>query len=156
MSELEQVRLMAERLLAIHLDEGWSFGFDHAKRRAGLCNFGQRRISLSRYLAARCDDATNEQTVLHEIAHALTGPDAGHGPAWRALAARIGYTGGRTLPGEGVDDLAPWVGRCPHGHRSYRYRRPPRLTSCGRCSRRFDDRYLITWSRRETGTRAGF
>ena len=31
-------------------------------------------------------------TILHEIAHALAGPGAGHGPAWKATASRLGAT----------------------------------------------------------------
>ena len=61
MSDLARVRIWAEALIRIHLDplhgEGsWTFGFDHAKRRAGLCNYPARRISVSRYLAARFED----------------------------------------------------------------------------------------------------
>ena len=31
-------------------------------------------------------------TVLHEIAHALVGPEARHGPEWKAIAKRLGAT----------------------------------------------------------------
>lgn len=135
--------------MATHLGAGWSFAYDNAKRRAGLCNFSKRRISMSRYLTARYDDATNEQTLLHEIAHALCGPDIGHGPLWRRTARRLGYTGGRTLSGASMDDLAPWEGVCPSGHRVYRHRRPTRVTTCGRCARTFDERFTISWRHRE-------
>lgn len=30
------------------------------------------------------------ETILHEIAHALAGPGAGHGPKWREMARRVG------------------------------------------------------------------
>lgn len=149
MSELEQVRERANALIATHLDDGWTFAFDNAKRRAGLCDYAARRISMSRYLTVRYDDDTNEQTLLHEIAHALCGPAAGHGAQWKRVARAIGCRGDRTIPGQGMTDLAPWVGVCPAGHTAYRHRRPTRVTSCARCSRRFDDRYVITWSRRE-------
>ena len=36
------------------------------------------------------------QTMLHEIAHALVGYEAAHGPVWKRKAAEIGYTGKRT------------------------------------------------------------
>ena len=29
-------------------------------------------------------------TILHEIAHAIAGANAGHGPVWKAVAKRIG------------------------------------------------------------------
>ena len=31
-------------------------------------------------------------TVLHEIAHAIAGREAGHGPLWKVTARRIGAT----------------------------------------------------------------
>ncbi len=149
MSDPQDVRLMAQQLLAEHLDDSWSFAFDHAKRRAGLCNYRDKRISVSRYLAARYDDETNRQTLLHEVAHALAGASAGHGAAWRRTARQIGYTGGVTHHGEPANDLAPWVGECPAGHIAYRHRRVTRATSCARCAPTFDERFLFRWHRRE-------
>ena len=67
------MRVWADALIARHLDDSWSFGFDNAKRRAGLCDYTRKRISVSRYLAARYDDDTNHQTLLHEVAHAIAG-----------------------------------------------------------------------------------
>jgi len=96
MSELERVRVWAEALLRLHLDSSWSFGFDNATRRAGLCNYTDRRITVSRHLAARFEDDEIHQILLHEVAHALAGPGTGHGPAWRAIARGLGYEGGRS------------------------------------------------------------
>lgn len=148
MSELHRVRDWAEALIRLHLDESWTFGFDNAKRRAGLCDYSRKRISLSRYLAARYDDDTNHQTLLHEVAHALAGPRAGHGPRWKAIARELGYVGGTTHKGETASGFAPWVGACPAGHVSYRHRRPSRPTSCAKCAPRYDERHLLTWTRR--------
>jgi len=72
MSDPAHVRREAELLIATHLDATWSFAFDNAKRRAGACDFTRRRLTVSRYLSARYDDDTNRQTLLHEVAHALT------------------------------------------------------------------------------------
>lgn len=149
MSDLERVRARAEILIAAHLGEAWRFGFDGATRRAGQCDFDRRRITVSRYLAARSDDEANDQTLLHEIAHALAGPGAGHGPRWRRLAQDLGYRGGTTYHGEAATELAPWVGVCPAGHVVYRYRRPGRAMSCSRCAPRFDERHALRWTRRE-------
>ena len=149
MTDLLTVRRHAERLIHTHLDPTWAFAFDNAKRRAGACDFTRKRITMSRYLSARYDDETNEQTILHEIAHALAGPAAGHGPAWKRIARTLGYSGGTTHHGETATELAPWVGRCPAGHMAYRHRRPARDMSCARCSRTFDRRFLVAWYRRE-------
>lgn len=145
MSNLDAIRTRAEALIAHHLDESWTFRFDHAKLRAGKCDFTRREISLSRYLAARHSDTENEQTLLHEIAHALAGHEAGHGAAWRRTARAIGYTGERTHNGEVAHEYARWVGVCPSGHEVLRFRRPSKPMSCAKCVRRFDRRFLIEW-----------
>lgn len=148
MSDLSEVRRLAEQLIAAHLDASWWFAFDNAKRRAGLCDYERHRISVSRYLAARFDDDQNRQTLLHEVAHALAGAEARHGARWRAVAAGLGYTGGTTHRGETATELAPWVGVCPAGHVAYRHRKASRATSCAKCAPRFDERFLFSWTRR--------
>lgn len=149
MADLDRVRVWAETLIVHHLDTSWSFGFDHAKRRAGQCDYGNKRITVSRYLAARFDDHEIQQVLLHEVAHALAGHAAAHGPTWKRIARELGYLGGTTHNGETAVELAPWVGECPAGHVTYRHRRPSRATSCARCSRSFDAKYLLTWTQRE-------
>ncbi|NHI15592.1 SprT-like domain-containing protein [Microbacterium excoecariae] len=149
MSDLKRVTVWANALIRLHLDESWSFGFDNAKRRAGLCNFTTRRISVSRYLAARFSDDENHQTLLHEVAHALAGPAAGHGREWKKIAREIGYVGGTTHTGETATELAPWIGTCPRGHVVFRHRRPSRPSSCVRCARGFDPRFAFAWRHRE-------
>lgn len=149
MADLDRVRVWAEALITMHLDGSWSFAFDNAKRRAGQCDYTRRRITVSRYLAARFDDDEIHQVLLHEVAHALAGHTAAHGPAWKRTARDLGYVGGTTHRGETAVELAPWIGRCPRGHETFRHRRPTRATSCATCSRSFDERYLFTWARRE-------
>jgi len=149
LSDLQALRRVAEDMIAAHLDASWTFAYDSAKRRAGACDYTRKRITVSRYLSARYDDETNRQTLLHEIAHALAGARAAHGTAWKRTARAIGYTGGVTHHGETATELAPWVGTCPAGHVAYRHRRATRATSCAKCSRTFDERFLFTWTRRE-------
>jgi SprT protein len=147
MADLDRVRVWAESLIRIHLDDSWSFAFDHARRRAGLTDHGAHRISVSRHLAARYEDDEVHQVLLHEVAHALAGFDAGHGARWKRIAGELGYVGGRLHDGEIATELAPWVGHCPAGHEHHRFRRPTRTASCGRCSKRFDARHRIAWKR---------
>ena len=153
MAELDRVRVWAEALIRHHLDPlhgagTWSFGFDHAIRRAGLCNYTDRRITVSRYLAAKFDDDEIHQILLHEVAHAIAGADAAHGPKWKRIARELGYVGGRTHDGEVAHELAPWLGVCPAGHEHAKFRRPSRETSCAKCSRSFSRAHLITWRKR--------
>ncbi len=149
MADLERVRRWADALIVLHLDLTWTFAFDNAKKRAGLCNYTARRITVSRYLAARYEDDEVHQILLHEVAHALAGPRAGHGPKWKTVARGLGYDGKRTHDGEIADELAPWVGVCPAGHTHFRYRQPTRAFACGLCARGFNRAHLIEWTRRE-------
>lgn len=154
MAELDRVRHWADALITLHLDSSWSFGFDAAKTRAGLCNYTDRRITVSRHLAARYEDDEIHQVLLHEVAHAIAGSGAGHGPRWKKVAADLGYEGKRLHDGAIAGDLAPWVGTCPAGHVHYRYRRPGRALACGKCSRRFDATNLISWVERRAAASA--
>ena len=148
MAELIRVRRWADALIVLHLDPSWTFGFDSAKTRAGLCNYTAKKITVSRYLASRYDDDEIHQVLLHEVAHAIAGTRAGHGPHWRSTAADLGYEGKRLHDGAIANELAPWVGTCPGGHIHYRYRRPTRPLACGTCSRRFDAANAIDWRQR--------
>lgn len=140
------VTRMAEALIAAHLPgRGWTFGFDRAVRRAGACHHADRRITLSRHLAEGAEAEEVRQVLLHEIAHALAGHRAAHGPRWRARAAALGYTGSRLHDRPIAEERATWIGACPAGHEHRRFRRPTRETSCGLCSRRFSRAALITW-----------
>lgn len=74
----------------------WSVQLNRALTCSGYCDNKAKAISLSRvYLKV----ATIEQfknTVLHEIAHALTPGTKHHGKAWREKAKEIGCNGKRT------------------------------------------------------------
>ena len=61
MADLPRVRTWADALIRMHLDPSWTFAFDNAKTRAGLCNFTAKRISVSRYIAQRSEDGSGEE-----------------------------------------------------------------------------------------------
>lgn len=148
MAELERVRTWAEALIRMHLDATWSFGFDRAAKRAGLTNYTERRITVSKHLAARWDDDDVHQVLLHEVAHAMAGSAAGHGPVWRETARSIGYVGGRTHHGEIAAERAGWVGSCPGGHEHVRFRAPRGRYACTPCTRAARALVEVRWRRR--------
>lgn len=149
MADLDRVRRWADALIVLHLDPSWTFAFDNARTRAGLCSYDRKRISVSKLLAARYEDDEIHQVLLHEVAHAMAGPRAGHGPRWKKVATDLGYEGKRLHGGAIADELAPWIGHCPEGHVHYRYKRPTRTVSCAICSKKFSPRYEISWRKRE-------
>jgi predicted SprT family Zn-dependent metalloprotease len=82
-------RDLATNLMSAHGLAGWTFRFDHARRRFGSCRCRAKVITLSRPLTILNGTDQVRDTILHEIAHALT-PGDGHGPKWRAACLRIG------------------------------------------------------------------
>ena len=140
--------MWADALIVMHLDPSWTFAFDNAKRRAGLCNYTTKRISVSRYLAGRYEDDEIHQILLHEVAHAMAGPKAGHGPRWKAIGKEIGYEGKRLHDGAIAEEHASWIGHCPAGHEFFRYRAPTRVSACAKCAKRFDPKNAIVWVKR--------
>ena len=143
------IRALAEAKMAEHLDMNvWQFGFDSAKRRAGLCNYSESLITVSRYLVDIHTVDETMQVVLHEIAHALCGKEAGHTKVWLKVAKQIGYRAERFSGKEIAEETAKWIGVCPAGHEHYRYRQPTRQLSCGLCARGFSRSNLIQWQSR--------
>lgn len=150
MADLVSVQYLAQRLMADHLGHlptTWQFRFDHARRRAGACHHDRAVITLSRHITelGSLDDA--EQTVLHEIAHALCGKRENHSARWLATARSIGYIGSTRHTGPTPDHLARWIGTCAAGHSIVRYRRPRNMVaSCSQCHPRFNTAFVITWT----------
>ena len=139
---------LARTLKDQHGLRDWSVGLDRAKTRAGVTFFRKRRISLSAPLTRLHDEAQVRDTILHEIAHALVGPEHGHDRAWKAKAREIGSSDSRCFSSEAARQLAPFIGICPAGHEARRHKRPTRLVSCTRCAPRFDPAHLFTWTYR--------
>lgn len=83
------VQLMRENGL-----QGWGFGFNKRFNSAGVCRFDRRtgsgRIELSEAWTRNHPRAKVEDTIKHEIAHALAGHEAGHGPRWQSQARSLG------------------------------------------------------------------
>jgi SprT protein len=143
---LEDARILAQLWMEHHGLRGWRFGFDRAKSRFGACHWRKRLITLSAVLTEMNDEAEVEDVILHEIAHAIAGHKAGHGPAWKAAAEHIGARPERCYSDSQVCSPPPrWIGVCPNcGKTTRRHRR--RNCSCGRCNPKYDPRYRLQWS----------
>ena len=79
---LNHAETIAKELISEHLDSSWSFQWNNRKRAFGLCHYGRNTIELSRFLTEHETEEATRQTILHEIAHAIAGLHAGHGPEW--------------------------------------------------------------------------
>ncbi len=139
----------ARALLREHGLTGWTVRLDRAKTRAGVCRFARREIGLSAPLTRLHSPEEVRDTILHEIAHALVGPEHGHDPVWRARALAIGSSGDRCVSSDSPALHGDWVGTCPSGHAVTRHRRPQRVRSCSRCTPgRFDPSAIFEWTHR--------
>jgi predicted SprT family Zn-dependent metalloprotease len=87
--DLAQAQLLAYQLLQKYGLGDWRFKFDNARRRFGSCWTGRKTITLSRPLTMLNPEEQVRETLLHEIAHALT-PGEGHGPKWKQACMVIG------------------------------------------------------------------
>lgn len=122
---------------------GWTFGFDRARKRLGVCRIHEKRITLSTHLAQTLPAADVEDTVRHEIAHAIDAERRGrssHDRTWKAIAVACGATPARCFDGDLPDDpRAPYVATCPSCGASHSYYRQPatprRCSPCARAGR---------------------
>ncbi len=94
-TEVAAIAARATRYIDQHSLVGWSFQFDNGTKRAGCCDYRKQLISLSQEFARCAREEEIEDTILHEIAHALVGKDHGHDAVWRAKAVEIGCSGER-------------------------------------------------------------
>ncbi len=124
--DLERLMGIAAHELARHGLHGWTFGLARTKRRLGVCKYKEKRIEIAEYYARNSPEASVLDTLQHEVAHALAGPAAKHGPRWKAVAIRLGATPRSCeTSGQAIIEPGDWRATCPACERIYhRYRRP--------------------------------
>lgn len=147
--DLQQAEKMALELIQKHLPGVWRFGWDNARRRLGKCSYQEGLITLSRPYTQIRSEANVRNTILHEIAHALT-PFADHGLEWKMVAIRIGAKPEAcgNIVAEGLEPLkGKWIATCPNGHVANFYRKPKAgsVRSCAKCCRYFSPEFIMTW-----------
>lgn len=101
----DDARSLADETLRRHDLENWSVRFDRAVTRVGACFYRKRLISLSRRFVERNDDALVEDTIRHEVAHALAWERdgaTGHGEAWKKWCEVTGASPRRCFAEEEV------------------------------------------------------
>ena len=132
--ELKELEAIAARELTRHGLHGWTFGLADTKRRLGACKFRSKRIEIAEYYARNSAPESVLDTLLHEIAHAIAGPAAGHGPAWKAVAIRLGaapHACDNTR--SAVVEPGDWQATCPTCGKTYHLYRQPRSPAGYHC-----------------------
>ena len=142
--ELIEARMLARSLMDEYGLHDWAFMFDQAKHRIGRTRqrgTSVKLISLSEPLTLVNDRSLIEDTIRHEIAHALVGPEQKHNIVWQRMAVKVGAK--PYAAKQAVSAPAPYKLVCPNGHEADRYRRPTKEISCSRCDPRFNRKYLF-------------
>lgn len=87
---------LAIELIAKHLPSmNWQFVWGNKINALGTCNYRKKHIILSRRWVIASPVEVVLDTIIHEIAHALT-PGNKHGAIWRSTFKELGGTGERT------------------------------------------------------------
>jgi predicted SprT family Zn-dependent metalloprotease len=147
--DLKDAAVSARGLMDEYGLEDWHFEFDRAVTRLGCCRHDKKLITLSRKLTEMNSEKECIDTILHEIAHALAGPKAHHGPLWKAHARRLGCRP-RACAESSVSVKGDVIGKCPGCDKVFRRHRKPSITSryyCTGCYRRHGEKHYIKWSR---------
>ena len=85
----EQVRLVARFLMEEYGVSNLNLTFRRMKKTLGQFSNGRQQIKLSTYFIANKSYRIIINTILHEIAHALT-PGQGHNKLWKDKAEELG------------------------------------------------------------------
>lgn len=149
--ELHEIERHARALMTAHGVGSLAFEFDGGKRRIGATHYVRigrttlpKKITFSRHFAPLLSEAEIRDTILHEIAHALAGRDAGHGPVWQAAVRKIGGKAERCKATKASPEKSV-IGTCPICHKvvAQQHRLPLRVyfhRTCGKAS-------VLTWAR---------
>lgn len=134
--DTQKCRELANELMTKHGLTDWTFQFDESIRRFGYCHSRKKLISMSWKLVSLNNETEVKDTILHEIAHALT-PKCHHNWKWKAKALEIGCNGHRCYGEEVITPKAKYKTICPVcGHEGERNK--IKNCSCGHCSRVYD------------------
>ena len=132
--DLKELETIAAQELKEHGLHGWTFGLADTGRRLGVCKYRAKRIEIADYYARNSPPETVLDTLRHEIAHAIAGPAAKHGPAWKAVAVRLGATPRSCETShQAVVKPGDWQARCPACEKTAHLYRMPRSLGGYRC-----------------------
>lgn len=114
----------------------YSFFWNNRKTQLGLCNYKNKTIYLSRIYVKHNSEELVRDTILHEIAHALS-PKSGHGNKWKVKCIEIGCRPVRCKN----DVIIPhkYTYKCGNcGRETGAHRLKKRKIACGSCCNKFN------------------
>ncbi len=148
-----EVISLAYKLLEEHdlRDKGWQFSFFNGKQKLGLCYHHRKMIQFSKHFLMLRDEEILD-VLLHEVAHALAGHEAGHGYEWKRVCLRIGARPQASATELSASPESKWTGVCANGHTLKRHMltEKAKRVACTSCcvtynNGRYSDLYKFTW-----------
>ena len=104
---IEDAKVLAYLHMEDHglLDLHWTLSFENCKNSLGRCHYQPKKITLSKWYVELNNEEDVEDTILHEIAHAISwirhGKEGtGHGLLWKKVCREIGANPSRVHKGE--------------------------------------------------------
>jgi len=142
---LELAEWLAREKMDYYGLKDWAFRFMHSDRALGYCYYDAKIIELSVPLTLINDPGIVLNTVLHEIAHAIS-PKRGHCREWRITARKIGaIPEAKTGSEHGAKLLYKYAALCGHCGREYFADKNFKRTYCTEC-RACGRTEVITWN----------
>lgn len=125
-----EAQQMAWNLMAEFLPNStWQFKWDRSVSRFGCCKWKSYTISLSKPMTELNSAEEVEDVIRHELAHALAGSNAKHGPAWKIQCRVTGARPTRCYDGRVTTPPKPWLGVCSGCGAEFPRHRVPRGTA---------------------------
>lgn len=113
---------------------GWTWGFNQRRRALGVCKHQEKKLYFSTEFILINPTGVMLDTIKHEIAHALVGPNIGHSVIWKRKALEVGAIPKSCAVGN-VSPQGRYVAQCcgiiRHFHRRPKYD----IRVCTRCNR---------------------
>lgn len=133
---IDNLKQMLEHEMDKHglIDDGWTYVINNARRKYGYCVYEKKLIGISYRLAQINSTEQTLNTILHEIAHALT-PFQHHNAKWRAKCVELGIKPERT--GGYVTPPKKYIAKCPKCLRIHTKNRR-RNVACLKCCNKFN------------------
>jgi hypothetical protein len=126
----------------------WKVTLNNRVRSFGLCSYSKKEIQMSKSIIPYMSDESIKNTLIHEIAHALTKGHS-HDWVWSQKCIELGgdgkrvggdnkYENGKDGRNECLSKLSKYTLTCPCcGETHYKNRLPKRKSSCGNHNDRF-------------------